>query len=216
MNREQYISGPNVSQSYRIGWEGMKKHFLEFLLVTLIVAAIGSLSSVFSAGGFGNGAWSLLVGVFISGPISFGVSYFYLKAMRGEHFEVSDIFQPFRENYLQVIFASFLYMVLIVFGFFLLIIPGFIIAIRLSFVPYLVMDEGLEPVEAIKSSWEMTRDFAWDIFAFGIIGFFIILAGIICFLVGVLPALMMLNASFASFYLSVRDEFEMYPLDEEE
>jgi membrane-anchored glycerophosphoryl diester phosphodiesterase (GDPDase) len=107
-------------------------------------------------------------------------------------------------------------MALIIIGFFLLIIPGFIIAIRLSFVPYLVMDEGLEPIEAIRTSWDMTREFSWDIFGFGIIGFFIGLLGLIFFVIGILPAVMMINASFANYYLSVRDEFEEYSADEEE
>ena len=209
MIREQYIARPDASDAFRMGWEALKKYFLEFLLATLIVGAIGAIASLFSrGGGFGSAGISMLLGVFVSGPLSFGASYFYLKAMRGDEFELQDIFTAFRENYLQVVLASFLYTAIIVIGFFLLIIPGFIMAIRLSFVPYLVMDEGLEPIDAIKASWEMTRDFSGKILLFGFMAFVVAICGLVMLVIGVIPAAMLIQASFAAFYLGARGEFE--------
>jgi len=216
MEKEQYISLPEASNAFRLGWAALKKYFLEFLLVTLIIGAIAATGSLFSRGGSSFSGFSVFVSIFLSGPLSFGASYFYLKAMRGDDFELTDVFTPFRENYLQVVLASFLSITIIVFGFLLLIIPGFILAIRLSFVPYLVVDEGLEPVEAIKTSWEMTRDYSTRIFIFGLMSFGVIILGLMCMVVGVIPATMLIQAAFSSFYLGVRAEYEMYYPGEEE
>jgi len=214
MDREQFIANPEASSAFRVGWEGLKKYFLEFLLITLITGAIGSLGSLFARGdGFGGGGFSMLISIFLSGPLSFGASYVYLKAMRGDEFEISDIFSPFRDNYLQVVLASFLYGALIILGFMLLIIPGIIIAIRLSFVPYLVMDEGLEPLDAIKTSWDMTRDFSMNLFVFGLMAFGVSILGLLCLVIGIFPAVMLIQASFAAYYLGVRDEFERFDDD---
>ena len=218
MEREQFIARPDASDAFRTGWEALKKYFLEFLLVTLIVGALASLGSLFSrGGGFGSAGISMLLGLLVSGPLSFGAAFFYLKAMRGDDFEIRDIFSPFRENYLQVVLAYFLYASIVMIGFFLLIIPGIIMAIRLSFVPYLVMDEKLEPIEAIKASWEMTKDFSGKIFLFGIMAIGVALLGLVCLIIGIIPAAMLIQASFASLYLGIRGEFEEMevPVDDE-
>lgn len=209
MEREQFIARPEASDAFRVGWEALKKYFLEFLLVTLIVGVVSMIGSLLTrGGGFGSSGISFLIAILITGPMSFGASFYYLKAMRGDEFEFGDVFTGFRENYLQVVLASFLYSVLIGIGFLLLIIPGIIIGIRLSFVPYLVMDEKLDAVEAIKTSWEMTKDFSTNIFIFGLMSIGVAIVGLLCLVIGMIPAVMLIQASFAAFYLGVRDEFE--------
>jgi hypothetical protein len=210
MEREQFISRPNASDAFGAGWDALKTYFLEFLLVTLVVMVISSLGSLFSQGdSFGSAGFSFLIGIFVTGPLSFGSSYYFLKAMRGDDFELSDIFTPFRENYLQVVLASIAYSAIIVIGIIFLIVPGIIFAIRLSFVPYLVMDEKLDPIEAIKTSWEMTRGFGGNIFLFGFFAFLVGILGLILLIIGIIPAAMLIQASFAAFYLGVREEFEV-------
>jgi hypothetical protein len=214
MERNQFISRPEPSAAIRTGWQALKQYFLEFLLVTLVMLAISSLSSLFTQGsGFGSSGISFLINIFVAGPISFGVSYYYMKVMRGDDFELGVIFTGFRENYLQVVLANFLYMAIILIGFMLLIIPGIILAIRLSFVPYLVMDEKLDAIEAIRSSWDMTKDYAMDLFLFGILAVLIALGGLILLVIGIIPAVMLIQAAFTAFYLGVREEFEVVEED---
>lgn len=69
-----------------------------------------------------------------------------------------------RRNYLTIVLSYLLVAAIVIMGFILLIVPGIIFAIRLAFVPYLVMDKGLEPVAAVEKSWNMTRDHGWAIF----------------------------------------------------
>lgn len=210
MYREQFIARPEPGSAIRAGWDAMKIYFVEFLLVTLVVIAISSISSLFSQGAdFGSSGISFLISIFLTGPITFGVAFYFLKAMRGEDFEIGDIFSAFRENYLQVVLANFLMSVIIILGIILLIVPGIILAVRLSFVPYLMMDEKLDAMEAIRGSWDMTKDYAWNIFFYGVASFFIAIGGLILLVIGIIPAAILIQAGFASFYLGVREEFEV-------
>ena len=71
-------------------------------------------------------------------------------------------------------------------GFVLLIVPGIIFACRLSFVPYLVMDKGLDPVAAIEKSWFMTRGHGWRIFGMYLLSILLFIVGFMLFIVGAL------------------------------
>jgi uncharacterized membrane protein len=93
-------------------------------------------------------------------------------------------------------------------GFFALIIPGIIIACRLAFVSYLVMDKKLDPIEAVERSWKLTKGHGWKVFFMAIMSFFIIIFGLILFIVGIFPAITWVSASFASLYQSVLNEKE--------
>src|SRR5690606_22812567 len=87
-----------------------------------------------------------------------------------------------------------------------LIVPGIIVACRLTFVSYLVMDKGLDPIAAVETSWRMTRGHGWRIFALGFTSFFIFIFGLLLFIVGVFPALIWIKASFSALYQGVLNE----------
>ena len=116
----------------------------------------------------------------------------------------SDYILEVKNNYLNVIFANVLVAVIITIGFMLLIIPGIIFACKLAFVPYLVVEDKLDAVEAIKKSWTMTRDHAFTIFIIGFIAFFLAIAGLIVFIVGILIAVIWIRLAFATLYHSVK------------
>jgi hypothetical protein len=63
----------------------------------------------------------------------------------------------------------------------------------------------MEPVEAVKESWQMTRGHATQIFFMGLLVLPIFTAGAICFVVGLVPALMWVRCAFASMYYAVSE-----------
>jgi len=188
----------------------MTKHFLELFLVVLVVIVAEiplSLSGFGEATGI-SGLTGLLqffvlaYGILILAPINFSADWLFLKASRNEHFETSEIFEGFK-LWLQVVLANILVGAIIVLGIILLIIPGIIFACKLAFVPYLVMDKKLDATEAVKQSWKMTNGHGWTIFFMGFLSIFIVLAGLILLIVGIIPAAMWISAYFASFYHAV-------------
>jgi uncharacterized membrane protein len=214
MNKENekiVILTPTVGSVYSFSWNRMRKYFLDLFLITIIVAAvyipfamISSLDGHETPGGvllriFSFGYWFLLLA-----PIDVGTAWVFLKAMRSGEFDVKDTFSTF-DNYLNVVLANLLVSAIIVIGFMLLVVPGVIFACRLAFVRYLVMDKKMEPVEAVEESWRMTRGHANSIFFMGSMALGIIIAGCICFGVGVIPAYMWVRSAFASMYFAVSE-----------
>lgn len=202
---------PNVGQSYRYGWQQMKKYFLPLLLVMLIliVAEIPTglaelqmnddleLEPVTSSHIVAFLYWLLVLPVF-----QFGGHYVNLKAARNQSFEVQEMFSGFGK-YLKVVLANLLIMALVGLGLVVFIIPGIIVLCRLAFVPYLVMDQDLGPIAAVEKSWKITKGHAWNIFGMVILAIPIMIGGLLLVFVGVIFAVMWIFCSFAGFYYAV-------------
>ncbi len=198
-----------VGGSFGHGWDTLKKYFLELLLITFIIVLIDAPFGWFNKSSltnysydFTNSFYSMLYWVLIASPIEYGVIYLFLKAVRGETVQIKDIFQPFNQ-FVDVVLANILVTGIVIAGIILLIIPGIIFAIKLVFVPYLVMDRKMNAINAVKESWKMTGGFGWTIFGMAILAFFICVGGFIVFFVGIIVSLMWIGAAFASLYYAV-------------
>jgi len=203
------VLAPRVGSSYRNGWRQLWKHFLVLLLIGIIYVLISSVSAVFNvgqgtggAGAVGLGILSLAYSILLTNPIGYGFSFAYLKAARDDPLDVKDMFEVFH-NYWNAVLANLLVGVIVVIGFILLIIPGIIFACKLAFTPYLVVDRKMGVIEAVKESWRMTGGYAWKVFFIGLLAIPISIAGLICFGVGIIVAIMWVCLAIASLYHSV-------------
>jgi uncharacterized membrane protein len=204
------VLAPTASSAFAFGWRRMKQYFLDLFLIILILGAvlvpvgmIGSLDGHDTPGGvllriFSSAYWLLL---FV--PIDYGASWIFLRAVRGEKFEVKDIFSVFESDYLNVVLSCLLQYAIIGFGIVLFVVPGIVFACRLAFVRYLVLDRKMDAVTAVKESWRMTRGHAGSIFLMGLLCVPIFVAGLVCFGVGVVPAIIWISSGFAAMYFAV-------------
>lgn len=208
MESQSQISLPenSVSGFYSHAWHTLKNNFPELLLVFLLQIVVslptGLGSFIFDpylTGLLFSGLFNLVYSLVVILPVSFGICWVYLKAVRGEPFRPTDIFFSFQQI-TNVIIAGVLMGFIIGAGIIMLIIPGIIFACKLAFVPYLVMDEKLEATEAIRKSWNMTKGYSGNIFLTGFLAFFIFLLGVLCLLVGVIPASILVSLAFATIY----------------
>jgi uncharacterized membrane protein len=231
--KRQYRLIPTFGDSFGTGWEVMFDNFLRLFLLVIILGLVSAPMNTpktqfnfhdfdfrsfdpedfFRWGTFGLlsaffGLLALLYAFLFMPVIRYGSRMMFLQAVRQEKPEFERLFRGFGENYLSIVLANLLKTALIVLGFFLLIIPGIIIACRLSFVSYLVMDKKLDPIEAVETSWRMTRGHGWRIFMMGFVSFFICIFGLIMLFVGVFPAAIWIVSSFAALYESVNLEKE--------
>jgi hypothetical protein len=146
---------------------------------------------------------------FLAAPVvKYGGNMIFVQAVRKIKPDFELLIKGFWTNYLYIILANLLVVALVVLGFFALIIPGIIIACRLVFVSYIVMDKKLDPIEAVELSWKLTRGHGWRIFAMGVVSFFIIIFGLLLFIIGIFPAMIWVSSSFAALYQSVLLEKE--------
>lgn len=197
---------PNTGSALGFGWQKMKDNFVNLLVVTLIIMVAQSLSGFLNRGGdpsFSEGSLSFVIWILIAGPVVFSSAWVFLKAVRGDEYEIKDVFACFSKDYFEIMLANLLVTIIIVIGFVFLIIPGIIFAVKLSFVPYLVMDKQMKAMDAIKASWEMTKGYFWQIFFLGFLSFFIVIGGLILFIIGIFPAVMWIKTSMASLFFAV-------------
>ena len=188
----------------------MKKYLVPLLLVILImiVAEVPASMAEIELGEdldikistlqvFSFFYWLLILPV-----IQYGAYYLHLKAARNQNFEIKEVFDGF-SKYFKVVLANLLTMFLVFLGLIFLIIPGIIVLCRLAFVPYLIMDQDLGPVEAVEKSWKMTSGHGWTIFGMGLLAIPIVIIGFVLLLVGVIFAVMWIFCSFAGLYYAV-------------
>ncbi|MBM4247351.1 MAG: hypothetical protein FJ148_26775 [Deltaproteobacteria bacterium] len=191
-------SGPSASEAYGYAWSELKRCFLELLLIGVVWALLSAPSGWLQESLLGT-AYHVLV----LAPVGFGGMYAFLRAARGGTPEVGDLFVAFRKDYVQAVLASLLMGALIGIGFVLLVVPGFLAMVRLAWVPYLVTDEGLDAIGAVRASWERTRGYGWTIFGIFVLAIPIVLVGFLLLVVGAIPALMWVQLASAVLYAAV-------------
>lgn len=111
-------------------------------------------------------------------------------------------------EFLNYLILRVLVEILVIIGLIFLIIPGIVISIRLSMAPFLLIDKKMNPIDAIKKSWEITKGYGLEIFAYRIVSIFIILSGIICLLVGLLIAVPVVQLGNGYIYNLLTSESE--------
>jgi uncharacterized membrane protein len=200
---------PKVGACYKNGWRQLWKYFLELLLISIIAFLFMLPQGLFDVAEETGGAPAVLLGilalaytVLVFWPIDYGVAFAHLKAARGDQLKVKDMFAAFR-NYLNAILANILVAAIFVIGLALLIVPGIIFGCKLAFTPYLIVDRKLDAIEAVKESWRMTKGYAWKVFFIGLLAIPIGIAGLLCFGVGIIVAVMWIRLAFASLYNAV-------------
>ncbi|MCK5442231.1 MAG: hypothetical protein KAJ23_10095 [Maribacter sp.] len=223
--KEERRPEATISGSYGYGWQQMWKQFLYLFLVLVIVGIAESPASIvrdsqtFDSPGMillqilATAYWLLFFSV-----IKYGGDLMVLRAMRNEKIEISEMFDGFKKNYVNIILANLLTFAIIGFGFLFLIIPGIILACRLVFVSYLVMDKNMEPVAAVEKSWEMTKGHGWQIFGMALLAIPIVIGGLLCFIVGIVFAIIWISTAFASMYhaIDLEEKQNLYGYTEEE
>jgi uncharacterized membrane protein len=196
--------------SFGYGWQQLWKYFLHLFLIGVVVWIAGIPTwipfsgATFTTAGFvalnmiATAYWLLVMPV-----VNYGGDWMYLRFVRDERPNVAEVFEGFKKGYLNIVLANLLVSVIFGIGFLLLVVPAIIFACRLAFVPYLVMDKGLDPVAAIEKSWFMTRGHGWRIFGMYLLSILLVTCGFALFVVPGLFALMWASTAFAALYHAI-------------
>jgi hypothetical protein len=216
-NMNEFV--PRAGASYNKAWDVMWKTFIELLVVSIVYGVISMPTGVFQWKedqfqwyfipiiGF-----AVLYGVFLLGPINYGVKWVFLKAVRKEKINIKDMFSVFERNYWNAVLANVLVGIIVGFGIVMLIVPGIIFACRLAFVPYLIMDQKMDVMDALKASWDMTRGHGWAIFFIALLAVPIVIAGLVMLFFGVFISIIWITAAFAVIYHAVCLEKGQYTM----
>jgi hypothetical protein len=190
---------PSAIDFYRLTWPTLRQRFGDLLMLSIVWWVL-SVPIGLSNSGFPR-ALSLSYQVLVLGPITFGGLYAYLEATRGRRPEVGHLFTAFQRCYWPSVLANLLLFVAFSVGFALLVVPGVFLAVRLAFVPFLVVDEGRDPVDAFRESWRRTAPVAWTVFGAMLVAVPIAIAGLLLLVVGFLPAFIWINLALTRVYV---------------
>jgi uncharacterized membrane protein len=133
-----------------------------------------------------------------------------LSAARGRKLDLGQVFRggPYFGTMLA---AGLLHWVASMIGFALCIVPGIVIGIGLSLYAYCVVDQKLSAVDALKTSWELTRGHKMNLFLLALIVVGIVLAGLLACCVGSLVAVPIGALATSYAYLRIRGETPQLP-----
>ncbi len=96
--------------------------------------------------------------------------------------------------------ASILFGLAVGIGTVILIVPGIIVYIVFHFFNFLIADKNLGGITALGKSAEITRGARWKLFLFGLLATVINIAGVLCLLVGAIPAGLVTFVAVAHIY----------------
>jgi hypothetical protein len=137
-----------------------------------------------------NGVFSIVYYI----PLLFGLFFICLAAVRGEKVRLGNIFAAF-QNYSQVLRVTVVFVVVTGGVSFLLDLltahlPALgvslsvvwavfyiVLVCKLAFVPLLLVDRRMKAIDAVRTSWTMSRGHEWKVFFIGLLGA-LIFAGI--------------------------------------
>jgi hypothetical protein len=99
-----------------------------------------------------GGIVSSLASIFISTSMLL----VYLAGIRNQKMEMGEAFNKASKFFIRMIILYIL-IGLSALSFLLLIIPGFIIVPRILLAPYYLIDKNMDPIDAYKASWNVTK-----------------------------------------------------------
>jgi len=201
------------------GLVNLKANFWTFILIIIVLVILDSLGTGpafrqsmggagFEFGTAGSGGFlSVVIAIFVKPVFDYGAKMIFLRGLREEDADLKDIAAGFssKGQYVEIILTNVMIMIMLIVGFICLVIPGIFIACRVVLAPYLVMDKGLAPKQAISASWELTRDFWFQALLLGLVSGLMFVVGMVLLLVGMIPAFAWIKAMFASFYQQIID-----------
>ncbi len=136
----------------------------------------------------------------LSGPLAYGLAYYFLKVSRSQPTDVEDIFEGFK-NFVKAMLAGIFIMILVIVGMICLIVPGIMLALGLSMTYYIMIDNPqLSVSDAMKKSWDMMDGHKMDYFILGLRFIGWALLCILTLFIGFLFLIPYMQTTFANFY----------------
>jgi uncharacterized membrane protein len=205
----------SIGDCIRFGWETFKQRPWILIGAFLLAMVIAGVPSAFgpqpTMGPDGQiippppsayGAIVTFVSIVVSVLVGLGLTTFSLRAHDNiQGVQIADLWNP--APFWRFLGAHILSVIAIALGFIALVVPGVILAVGLAFVPYLVVDRGLGPIEALKESWRITKGHKWQLFLLFLALVGINLLGVLALVIGIFVTVPITMLAFAHAYRTI-------------
>jgi len=155
-----------------------------------------------------------LAGFVVQVIIEIGILTIALRLLDNQPAKYADLFQQYPLAG-QFLIAVILAGLAIGAGFILFIIPGIYIAVRLSQTGFLIVDQKLSGIDALKKSWEITKGQSLSLFLLIVVFALINIVGALVVFIGLLVTVPTTTMAMASVYRklsSSRSALEVPPV----
>jgi len=167
------------------GWDLVKSDFGTFLLMTIIMLAVNSG-----------------VPLLLQGATAAGFQFACKKKLSGQKAELMDLFQGF-QFFGSTLAAHIVISILLFIGLLLLIIPGLVVAAMYNFTFLFIVDQKMGYRAAMRASHAVVKQDYFGYTIFVIVLGLLNLAGVLCFVVGLLLTIPVTMAAVAVAYRDV-------------
>lgn len=210
----EHIHKKNIDfkEAFIYGWETVKKHWT-FLLFVLFLSFLAGLpfgildsawnESLYAYSDFLPNFLNMKEAVFyflfqviywvVSLTLGYNLQKIYLNVLHDKKLEAKDLFKLPTLNTIKYYVTVFVYGLMVIVGLIAFIVPGVYFFFKYFYASLLVLDKDMGIIEAGKRSAEITQGYKWKLAEFLlmlIVTFIaIIITGLICLIIGVIPAL---------------------------
>lgn len=190
-------------EALRFGWKTTLKNLAFLVGVTVVVGIVQFIPNLLESYVEDQKALEVVLNIVVyvlSIGLTLGSIKIYLSFVDNKTPQFSDLFSLFEARLLWRYFlTSLIYGFAVLFGFILLIIPGIYIAIKYGFYTYILVDKRVGVFESLVLSGQITKNRIWELFLYHLLLFFVVVAGVLALVVGLLVALP--TASLATTYI---------------
>ncbi len=198
-----------VGDSIRRGWEIFKGN--AFFLVAVFVTVSVAYTIIERAEAMGEGLpypAELLIGIgylIVYAITEIGIINVCLRFIDGLEAKFEDLTSAIGVL-VKYLIASFLYGMMVGLGTLLFVIPGVYLAIKFGFYGYFIVDENLDPLDALKSSSQLTDRVKLELLFFFLSLIAVNILGLLCLGVGVFVSWPVTRLAVANAYRELRKQ----------
>lgn len=175
----------SARHALRFGWRALKQEpVLVIVGMFIIPVSIQMVFEVFN-GVVPEDLWPVslflaAVAIFLELAVTLGIAGICLKICDGKATGFRDLHAHFPQT-LTYLVSSIIFGLLCIGGFIFLIVPGLLLSLWLQFYGFVIVDEQVGPITALKKSYAVARGRLWRVFTFScLLGFYNILGLLLC------------------------------------
>ena len=191
-----------ITEIFQQAWKQTKAHI--WILAGLYVA-FTILSSLFAllVDPLTHSWWGSSLVNLISAYLFSLFSLGYLRNVIEAQADIEPQMSAYRQPVMRVInyvLASVIYAIAVGLGTILFILPGIYVAVRLQYYTMFILEEEANPIQALRHSWELTREQTWSLLLVNLSMIGLALIGLLLLFVGLFVAIPVIYGMYVIIY----------------
>ena len=201
-----------VGEVFKIAWEIIKRQpilvvvvFGVYLVSNLPGSAVNILQALRlvepdSPAFIIVGVVGTFVGLALGLFLQIGQLRMFVAAARGQQVDFGLLLSG-ADRFFPLVGMTFLTGFAVILGLLACVVGAFVVGLGLMLAQYYLIDAGQGPIEAMKTSWRVTKGNLLNLFLFGLVGGALMMAGICVLCVGMFVGMAIFMAGLAVIYL---------------